>query len=30
MVNGSDSYVSADYAISVINLNIDNNFRWYN
>lgn len=30
MVNGSESYVSADYAISVINLNIDNNFRWYN
>ena len=29
MINGSESYVSADYAITVKRLNIDNNFRWY-
>ena len=29
MTSGSESYVSADYSISVTKLTIDNNFRWY-
>lgn len=30
MVNSGESYVSADYHISVKTLKIDNNFMWYN